>query len=55
MCLADKGSQDIAKIHALSYTPKKMPEKARLRVENKQSNQQLAKLKVISEHTAVLD
>ena len=50
MCLADKGYQGIAKIHALSCTPQKKPKKASLSVEDKQLNRQLAKLRVISEH-----
>jgi hypothetical protein len=50
MCLADKGYQGIAKIHALSHTPKKKPKKASLSVEEQQSNRQLAKLRVIGEH-----
>lgn len=50
MCLADKGYQGIAKIHALSHTPKKKPKKVGLSVEEQQSNRQLAKLRVIGEH-----
>lgn len=49
-CLADKGYQGIAKIHALSRTPHKKPRKASCSVEQRQSNRQLAKLRVIGEH-----
>lgn len=50
ICLADKGYQGITKIHALSHTPQKKPRKASLSGEDRQSNRQLAKLRVIGEH-----
>lgn len=49
-CLADKGYQGIAKIHANSRTPDKKPRGSKLSVEDKHSNQQLANLRVVIEH-----
>lgn len=49
-CLADKGYQGIAKIHANSRTPKKRPRGGQLSIDDKHWNQQLAKLRVVIEH-----
>lgn len=50
MCLADKGYQGIAKIHANSRTPTKKPRGGKISAEDKLLNQQLAQLRVVVEH-----
>jgi transposase len=50
MCLADKGYQGIAKIHALSRTPKKKPRGGSISAKDKHLNRQLAQLRVVVEH-----
>jgi hypothetical protein len=51
MCLADKGYQGIAKVHANSITPqKKLPRKS-LSDDDKQANRALARLRVKVEHS----
>ncbi len=49
-CLGDKGYQGIHKIHAKSRIPKKKPGGGELSREDKKSNQELAKIRVVSEH-----
>ena len=49
-CLGDKGYQGIHKIHAKSRIPKKKPRGGELSREDKKSNQELAKIRVVSEH-----
>lgn len=50
LCLADKGYQGIAKVHAHSVTPQKKPPRQRLTKTDKQSNRALARLRVKVEH-----
>lgn len=50
LCLADKGYQGIAKVHAHSITPQKKPPRQRLSQADKQSNRALARLRVKVEH-----
>lgn len=50
LCLADKGYQGIAKVHAHSITPQKKPPRQRLSEADKQSNRALARLRVKVEH-----
>lgn len=45
-CLADKGYQGIAKIHANSITPQKKPPRKPLGDDDKQANRVLARLRV---------
>lgn len=49
-CLGDKGYQGIQKLHTKSRIPKKKPPKASLNREDKQSNKELAKVRVVGEH-----
>ena len=51
LCLADKGYQGIAKLHANSITPQKKPPKQRLSDADKQANRALARLRVRVEHS----
>lgn len=51
LCLADKGYQGLAKLHAHSCTPVKKPKKAKLDAEERQYNQMLASLRIVAEHT----
>ena len=51
LCLADKGYQGIAKVHANSITPQKKPPRKRLSDDDKQSNRALARLRVKVEHS----
>ncbi len=48
--IADKGYQGIAKIHELSETPIKKPRGGKLTKEQKKSNRQLNRLRVVVEH-----
>jgi transposase len=50
LCLADKGYQGIAKLHASSCTPTKKPRKAKLDSFERQHNRLLARLRVVVEH-----
>jgi hypothetical protein len=50
LCLADKGYQGIAKLHASSCTPTKKPRKAKLDKFERQHNRMLARLRVVAEH-----
>ncbi|WP_226890096.1 IS5 family transposase [Nostoc sp. MG11] len=49
-CLGDKGYQGIHKVHAKSRIPKKKPRGGELSREDKKSNQELAKIRVVGEH-----
>lgn len=49
-CLGDKGYQGINKIHGKSRIPKKKPRGGELSREDKKSNQELAKVRVVGEH-----
>ena len=49
-CLGDKGYQGIQKLHANSRIPKKKPRDSQLSREEKKSNQELAKVRVVVEH-----
>ena len=48
--LGDSGYQGLQKLHAKSRTPHKKPRKAELTDEQKQSNRELARRRVIVEH-----
>ncbi|MCC5633830.1 IS5 family transposase [Nostoc sphaeroides CHAB 2801] len=48
--IADKGYQGIAKIHQLSETPIKKPKGKKLTKEQKQSNRELNRLRIVVEH-----
>ncbi len=48
--LADKGYQGIKKYHKNSLTPKKKPKKSILTIEDKRSNRELSRLRIIAEH-----
>ena len=48
--LADSGYQGLSKLHAKSKTPKKKPRKAELTDEQKESNRELARRRVVVEH-----
>lgn len=50
LCLADKGYQGIAKLHANSCTPAKKPPKQSLDSSERQHNRNLARLRVVAEH-----
>lgn len=50
LCLADKGFQGIAKVHANSITPQKKPPRKPLAQADKQANRALARLRVRVEH-----
>lgn len=50
LCLADKGYQGIAKVHANSITPQKKPLRQPLPKAEKQANRALARLRVKVEH-----
>lgn len=50
LCLADKGYQGIAKVHAKSCTPTKKPRSADLPQTERQHNRLLASLRVVGEH-----
>ena len=49
-CLGDKGYQGIHKIHSYSRIPKKKPKGGKLSHEDKKSNQNLAKIRVVGEY-----
>lgn len=49
-CLGDKGYQGIKKFHPNSRIPKKKPRGSKLNYEDKKSNQDLAKVRVVVEH-----
>lgn len=49
-CLGDKGYQGIHKIHFNSRIPKKKPRGGQLSYEDKKSNQDLARVRVLGEH-----
>jgi len=48
--LADSGYQGLSKLHAKSQTPHKKPRKGELSGEQKQSNRELARRRVVVEH-----
>lgn len=48
--LADSGYQGLAKLHGKSRTPHKKPRKSELTDEQKQSNRELARRRVVVEH-----
>lgn len=48
--LADSGYQGLQKLHEKSKTPRKKPRKAELTDEQKQSNRELARRRVVVEH-----
>jgi IS5 family transposase len=48
--LADSGYQGLAKLHAKSRTPRKKPRKSELTEEQRQSNRELARCRVVVEH-----
>ncbi len=50
LCLADRGYQGLAKLHASSCTPTKKPRKAKLDKFERQHNRLLARLRVVAEH-----
>lgn len=49
-CLGDKGYQGIQKLHNNSRIPKKKPRGGKLSCEDKKSNQELARIRVLGEH-----
>lgn len=49
-CLGDKGYQGIQKLHSNSRVPKQKPRKGKLSYEDKKSNQELARIRVLGEH-----
>ncbi|MEH2253265.1 transposase family protein [Nostoc sp.] len=53
-CLGDKGYQGIHKLHGKSRIPKKKPRGRELTSEEKKSNQELAKVRVLGEHVHLL-
>lgn len=48
--LADSGYQGLQKLHEKSRTPRKKPRKSELTEEQKQSNRELARRRVVVEH-----
>jgi IS5 family transposase len=48
--LADSGYQGLQKLHEKSETPRKKPRKGELTDEQKQSNRELARRRVVVEH-----
>jgi len=50
LCLADKGYQGLAQVHANSMTPTKQPRKAKLDHCERQHNRLLARLRIVVEH-----
>jgi len=48
--LADSGYQGLQKLHAKSRTPRKKPRQSELTDEQKQSNRELARRRVVVEH-----
>lgn len=48
--LADSGYQGLQKLHEKGRTPRKKPRKAELTDEQKQSNRELARRRVVVEH-----
>lgn len=50
-CLADKGYQGIVQLHPNSRTPHKKPRKSYLSQLHKQQNRELARMRVICEHS----
>jgi hypothetical protein len=48
--LADSGYQGLGKLHAKSRTPRRKPRKGQLTDEQKQSNRELARRRVVVEH-----
>lgn len=51
LCLADKVYQGLAKLHRHSCIPTKKSRKTELSAEERQSNQMLASLRIVVEHT----
>lgn len=51
LCLADKGYQGIAKLHANTITPQKKPPRKPLSDVDQQANRALARLRVKVEHS----
>jgi hypothetical protein len=49
-CLADKGYQGIQRLHPNSRTPKNQPRGGYLEPQQKRTNRELAKLRVVCEH-----
>ena len=49
-CLGDKGYQGIHKLHCKSRIPKKKLKGGKLTSEDKKSNQELAKIRILGEH-----
>lgn len=49
-CLGDKGYQGIQKLHSKSRIPKKKPKGSSLSYEDKKSNQELARIRILGEH-----
>ena len=49
-CIGDKGYQGIQKLHGNSRIPKKKPRGGKLSYEEKKSNQELARIRVLGEH-----
>ena len=50
-CLGDKGYQGIKKYHNNSFTPKKKSRNSNITSEDKQKNRELARLRIVCEHT----
>jgi len=48
--LADSGYQGLQKLHSKSRTPRKKPRQSELTAEQKQSNRELARRRVVGEH-----
>ena len=48
--LADSGYQGLSKLHEKSKTPRKKPRKSELTDEQRQSNRELARRRVVVEH-----
>ena len=48
--LADSGYQGLVKLHAKSKTPRRKPREGQLTDEQKQSNRELARRRVVVEH-----
>lgn len=48
--LGDKGYQGIQKLHSNSQTPKKKPRKSHLSIDDKKSNRELARIRVVGEN-----
>ena len=50
LCLADKGYQGLAELHANSCTPTKKPRKQKLDKDERQHNRLLSRLRIVVEH-----